>query len=121
MYPLFVYGTLAPNRPNHHIMTPIKDGSWTPAYIYAQLLPNGWGGALGYPAVIPEPIGEHKVRGLIFQSHELDQHWERLDEFEGHAYERIEVEAYLENGESMKAFVYALASNEIEAFRQSQA
>ncbi|MBD3727066.1 MAG: gamma-glutamylcyclotransferase, partial [Moraxella osloensis] len=33
MQHLFVYGTLAPNRDNHSIMTPINNGSWQPATI----------------------------------------------------------------------------------------
>lgn len=122
MLPLFVYGTLAPSRSNHHIMTPIQNGTWTSAYIYAQLLPNGFGAAAGYPAVIPDDISENKsnnkVPGFIFQSPELEQHWERLDDFEGRGYHRVEVEAFLENGEKIKAFVYALAQNEILAFHQ---
>ena len=111
--PLFVYGTLAPNRPNHHIMTPIANGSWTTAHIYGDLLPNGWGAALGYPAVIPNADSTQSVDGFLFESDELIHHWQRLDEFEGDGYERVLVDVYLADGQIRQAYVYALAAQEI--------
>lgn len=116
MLPLFVYGTLAPNRANHHIMMPIKNGLWQPASIYGKLFPNGWGLSSGYPAVIPDEQGE-KIEGFLFSSPELNCHWARLDEFEGVGYNRVPVTAYLDNGETVDAFVYALAQEEVERWR----
>lgn len=117
MYPLFVYGTLAPNRSNHYIMTPIKNGEWQPAYTFGKLLPNGWGMAFGYPAFIPnsnDDESSERIDGFIFRSEDLENHWERLDAFEGDGYDRIVISVYLENGEKVQAFVYALAQSEIE-------
>lgn len=115
MLPLFVYGTLAPSRPNHHIMTPIPNGEWQSAHTFGDLLPNGWGASLGYPALIPNANGQ-RIDGFIFSSPELQNHWDRLDKFEGDGYDRVVITAYLENGEMVQAFVYALAQSEIEKF-----
>lgn len=114
---LFVYGTLAPNRPNHHIMTPIAGGEWVSAYAFGELLPNGFGASLGYPALIPADDGQ-KVQGFIFTSDELADHWDRLDDFEGVGYDRVIITAYLQTGESVTAYVYALADKDIQDFKQ---
>ena len=108
MQHLFVYGTLAPNRDNHSIMTPINNGSWQPATIRGQLMPDGgWGSALGFPAVIPDEQGD-MVAGWVFSSDDLVNHWARLVVFVGVAFQRIEVTATLDSGEQIIAFVYAL-------------
>lgn len=115
MQHLFVYGTLAPNQPNAHILDPIN-GTWQLAHIFGKLLPNGIGATLGFPAVIPDTIHENKgeiVQGLVFSSNELGEHWQRIDDFEGDGYLRTEVEAMLENGEKLTAFVYSLDPKEL--------
>lgn len=113
---LFVYGTLAPNRINHHIMLPIKDSVWQPATIRGQLLADGgWGSALGFPAVIPALALDDSgdiVEGFVISSTDLRNHWARLDAFEGESYQRIEVVATLASGEIINAFVYALDSRQ---------
>lgn len=106
---LFVYGTLAPGRPNAHILADVK-GTWTPATIRGRLIADGWGAALGYPAVIPDDDGD-LVKGFIFASKELDEHWQRLDDFEGEGYQRVQVIAEYEDGQQTSVYVYAL--NEI--------
>lgn len=111
MQHLFVYGTLAPTQPNAHILAPI-DGTWQPATIRGKLYQNGWGATLGFPAVIPSEDGEI-VKGLVFSSDELVEHWQRIDAFEGEGYLRSEVETILENGEKLTAFVYALDPKEL--------
>ena len=63
--------------------------------------------ALGFPAVIPDEQGD-MVAGWVFSSDDLVDHWMRLDEFEGEAYQRIEVTATLDNGAKIQTFVYAL-------------
>jgi hypothetical protein len=40
---LAVYGTLAPGRPNHHVVAPLG-GEWTDGMIEGDLLPAGWRG-----------------------------------------------------------------------------
>ena len=116
---LFVYGTLTPNRSNHHIMTPIAGGKWVSAYVFGELLPNGFGASLGYPAFIPADDGQ-KVHGFIFTSDELTNHWDRLDDFEGVGYDRVIITAYLQTGESVTAYVYALADRDLQNFKQQK-
>ena len=109
---LFVYGSLAPNRVNHHIMTPITEGQWQPATIRGYMLADGgWGSAMGYPAVIPNDNGEI-VQGYVFSSEDLVNHWQRLDEFEGEGYQRVEVTAMLSSGQPITAFTYAFNSRQ---------
>lgn len=39
---LFVYGTLAPGRPNEHVLANLP-GEWEPATVNGRLLQAGWG------------------------------------------------------------------------------
>lgn len=103
---LFVYGTLAPGKPNAHVMADIP-GEWEPATVRGRLHPEGWGATLGYPAIVLDP-NESEVRGLVFSSPELGDHWDRLDEFEGEGYERILTQATTPDGRVLDAFVYCL-------------
>ncbi|MEL6255786.1 MAG: gamma-glutamylcyclotransferase family protein [Bacteroidota bacterium] len=103
---LFVYGTLAPGRPNEHVLKPLG-GSWVKAYVKGKLFEKGWGAALGYPAIVLDDDGE-EVEGLIFTSDKLETYWEELDDFEGEAYERKLVLAELENGDEFDTYIYAL-------------
>lgn len=107
---LFVYGTLAPGKENAHILAGIK-GTWTPATIRGILFPNGIGAAYGFPAVIPDETGD-LIKGFIFRSKYLMNHWQQLDEFEGNGYERVKTTAQYEDGSEVQAFVYALNSTE---------
>jgi haloacetate dehalogenase len=104
---LFVYGTLAPGRPNEHLLAGLR-GTWHPATVRGTLHPSGWGAALGYPGIVLDEAGS-QVRGLLFSSEDLAAHWARLDDFEGEGYERVLVEATLEGGTVVQAFVYALS------------
>src|SRR5918994_2323087 len=74
---LAVYGTLAPGRPNHHVLAPLG-GEWTDGLIERHLIPLGWGAALGFPGFRPR-VGGDAVAGA----------WPDLDRFEGPGYERI--------------------------------
>lgn len=113
---LFVYGTLAPNRPNHHIMTPI-DGTWQPATAKGFLHAQGWGATHGYPAMIPNEAGD-VVQGFVFSSDKLCEHWDGLDEFEGVEYQRVPITATLYNGKTVRAFVYALNTQDASLINQ---
>ena len=53
---LAVYGTLAPGQPNHHVLAPLG-GEWTDGLIEGDLIPLGWGAALGYPGFRPRAGG----------------------------------------------------------------
>lgn len=104
---LFVYGTLAPGRPNAHVLAPLG-GTWQRGTVRGQLLPDGWGAAAGYPALVPDISGE-EVAGLLFTAAELPAHWARIDAFEGPGYVRVPIAVVLEDGTSVEAFVYALS------------
>ena len=103
---LFVYGTLAPGRPNAHVMDGMV-GTWDPATARGDLLPDGWGAAAGYPAIVLKDDGP-EVPGLLFRSDDLPAQWDRLDEFEGEGYDRVLTTVHLHSGEDVCAFVYAL-------------
>ena len=106
MLRLFVYGTLAPGRPNHDVLADIS-GSWASATLKGRLLQEGWGAKQGCPGIVPTEDGED-VAGHLLTSSQLDRHWPRLDAFEGGGYRRVEVSVRVEGGELVDAFVYAL-------------
>jgi len=101
---LFVYGTLAPGRPNEHVLADVP-GRWEPASVRGHLVEEGWGAALGFPAIRLDDAGP-LVDGVLLSSEELAGHWRRLDEFEGEGYERREVEATLRDGRQVPAQIY---------------
>ena len=106
---LFVYGTLAPGRPNEHILADVP-GEWTPATVMGTLFPQGWGAAAGYPGIVLDEQGG-EVAGLLFSSESLAEHWTRLDEFEGEGYERVLTMAKLSDGTTVDAYLYRLRGN----------
>jgi hypothetical protein len=69
---LAVYGTLAPGRPNHHVVAPLG-GEWADGFVEGELSPVGWGATLGYRAAdavvrprVPDATAQHQGRtGLI--------------------------------------------------------
>jgi gamma-glutamylcyclotransferase (GGCT)/AIG2-like uncharacterized protein YtfP len=103
---LFVYGTLAPGRPNAHILAPLA-GAWQPATVRGHLQPQGWGTALGFPGIVLSAEGE-EVSGLIFSAQELASFWPILDAFEGEQYERVLTDVTLPEGETLPAYIYVL-------------
>ena len=106
---LFIYGTLAPGRPNEHILAGVS-GTWEPATVRGKLVQEGWGAAVGYPGIVLSETDDH-VQGFVFQSTDLPAHWARLDEFEGEGYVRVLATARLESGTTVDAYVYALNSS----------
>jgi gamma-glutamylcyclotransferase (GGCT)/AIG2-like uncharacterized protein YtfP len=83
---LFVYGSLAPGRPNEHVLADLT-GTWEPATATGRLVHQGWGAALGYPALVTDPDAgtgaTELVSGMLLTCAALDERWDRLDEFEG--------------------------------------
>lgn len=104
---LFVYGTLAPGRPNAHILADVP-GQWQPVTTTGTLLSEGWGAAAGYPGII---LDEHGgiVPGFLFSSEALADHWPRLDAFEGDGYVRVVTRVARHDGTTVDAYVYALS------------
>ena len=105
---LFVYGTLGPGRPNAHVLEDLG-GQWHNASVRGRLREAGWGAEMGYPGIDLDPEGD-EVQGFIFESGNLADHWDMLDEFEGEGYRRVTVTAYLEDGTRVDAQIYQLKS-----------
>lgn len=106
---LFVYGTLAPGRPNEHVLADIP-GEWEPAIVTGTLLQEGWGAAVGYPGIVLDQQGG-EVEGFLFSSERLAEHWARLDEFEGEGYERVVTAVKRKDGTVVEAYIYKLSGN----------
>ena len=105
---LFVYGTLAPGRPNEHVLTPLG-GTWQSATVKGQLKQQGWGAAMGFPGLVLDEAGG-EISGFLFTSENLGSFWNTLDDFEGEQYERVLVDAHLQDGSLVEAYVYVLRS-----------
>ena len=105
---LATYGTLAPGRPNEHLLSGL-DGSWTVGTIRGHLHERGWGAADGYPGIILDQMGP-EVEVHVLTSRELPAHWERLDRFEGPGYRRVPA-TVCTDGVEMTAYIYSLADD----------
>lgn len=103
---LFIYGTLAPGRPNEHVMSEIP-GEWQPAKVRGELQQRGWGAVVGFPGIVLDENGP-EVRGMLFSSERLSEHWQRLDEFEGEGYERVRAMTTLHKGQTASAYIHVL-------------
>ncbi|HEY5852354.1 MAG TPA: gamma-glutamylcyclotransferase family protein [Lysobacter sp.] len=108
---LFVYGTLAPGRPNAHVLADVP-GTWEPGTVRGTLFAQGWGAAIGYPGIVLDASGDD-VPGLVFSSEQLPAHWARLDEFEGDGYQRVLARARLGDGSAVDAYVYTLSDQSL--------
>jgi len=84
---LAVYGTLAPDEPNHHVVAPLG-GEWTDGVVEGDLSPAGWGAILGYPAFRPH-AGGPAVAVKVLTAPALAEAWPEIDHFEGAEYRRI--------------------------------
>lgn len=103
---LFVYGTLAPGRPNEHVLSALG-GTWQPGTVKGHLKQRGWAAEMGYPALVLDEDGE-EIKGFIFSSEHLAERWDALDDFEGEQYKRVLAEVYLDDGSSTEAYIYVL-------------
>ena len=103
---LFVYGTLAPDQPNQSVLSQIG-GEWVPASVRGHLQEAGWGAEMGYPAIVLDE-GADPVAGYVFVSEDLEEHWDKLDAFEGEEYERVATSVQLWDDTTVGAFIYIL-------------
>jgi gamma-glutamylcyclotransferase (GGCT)/AIG2-like uncharacterized protein YtfP len=62
---------------------------------------------MGFPALVLQEDGL-EVRGLLFSSPALPDHWDRLDEFEGPGYRRVLTQVQGPNGDFVDAYVYVV-------------
>ena len=108
---LAVYGTLAPGQPSHHVVAPLG-GEWTDGLIEGDLLPLGWGAALGYPGFRPW-VGGEAVAVQVLTAPLLATAWPTLDRFEGPGYQRILVPVFsteLGPGQAGERRLYTVAN-----------
>lgn len=103
---LFVYGTLAPGRPNAHVLSPVR-GTWQPAAVRGRLVQEGWGAAQGYPGLVLDASAD-LVQGHLLSSDVLQNEWNRLDAFEGEGYARVLAPVQLADGSVVEAYLYQL-------------
>lgn len=106
MEKLFIYGTLAPGRPNEHKLSDIK-GVWEEATVRGKLFQEGWGAQMGYPGIILDETAEN-IKGFLFSSNELNKKWDLLDSFEGDEYQRTLTQVQLNDGSIQEAYIYEL-------------
>ena len=103
---LFVYGSLLPGGRNEHVLADLP-GEWRRAGIRGRLLEAGWGAAMGYPGLVLDDGGE-TVPGCVFTSDALATEWQRLDDFEGSEYRRVQADVTLDDRRTVRAFVYVV-------------
>jgi len=114
---LFVYGTLAPGRLNAHVLTSLS-GAWTEAQISGSLHDAGWGAAHGCPGarlldndidkMAADSYPTDAVKGVLFESTDLADYWQTLDDFEGTEYQAEITTAHLVTGEYRRCVVYTV-------------
>jgi gamma-glutamylcyclotransferase (GGCT)/AIG2-like uncharacterized protein YtfP len=105
---LVVYGTLAPNAPNHSIIAHIK-GDWQQGIVKGKLLKEGWGAESGYWGFIHTSIAQQEaIPAFILFSDELPANWVHLDDFEGEEYRRILAQYELKNGQVGVGNIYGI-------------
>ena len=110
---LFVYRTLALGRPNEYVLADVP-GEWEPATVTGTLLQKGWGAAVGYPGTVLDVHGE-EIKGFLFSSEYLAEHWTHLDEFESEGYERVLTTVKLEDKTTMDAYIYQLRTSLLDS------
>lgn len=107
---LFVYGTLKPGHANAHLLEEIG-GDWQVASVVGTLYSEGWAAAEGHTALALDENGT-EVRGFVFSSEQLAQHWDMLDAFEGDDYKRVAATAKLDDQRTIEVYVYVLSGKQ---------
>lgn len=98
---LFVYGTLKPGGEADYYLDRIH-GKWSNAYCYGNWVKHT---DIGYPIISLDDNGE-KIKGKLFFSKQLKNIIYEIDKYEGSKYKRVVTTIYLENGSSVKSYVY---------------
>lgn len=102
---LAVYGTLAPGRPNEHVLADLG-GRWIAGTVRGELREQGWGADLGYPGITLDPEAP-PVEVMVLESELLADQWDRLDAFEGPGYRRAVTTVETVSGD-IAASIYVL-------------
>lgn len=101
---LFTYGSLMPGKPNHFMLEDYK-GTWESVYTHGSKVKTGWGSSLGFDALKWDPWG-YEIEGYLLRSVFLENSWKKLDEFEGHAYQRTLLPFFTRTNSFEFAFAY---------------
>jgi gamma-glutamylcyclotransferase (GGCT)/AIG2-like uncharacterized protein YtfP len=104
--PLFVYGTLRSGERNAGELDRIPGGTRRRASARGTLATRGQGGPYPYPAITLDEAAP-EVPGELFSAPTLEEHWERLDAFEGEEYRRVRTTVDSAEG-PVEAWVYEL-------------
>jgi gamma-glutamylcyclotransferase (GGCT)/AIG2-like uncharacterized protein YtfP len=105
---LIIYGSLAPNAPNHSVVEHIK-GDWQQGIVRGQLLKEGWGADMGYLGFKHVPAEfQEEIPVFVLLSDELPDNWAYLDDFEGEEYKRVFAQYELHNGQIGVGYIYAI-------------
>jgi len=72
------------------------------------LKPQGWGAEMGYPGIVLDDTGD-EIKGYVFCSDHLDDHWDELDAFEGEAYQRVLIQVKTKDQMAVEAYIYILS------------
>ena len=102
---LATYGTLAPGKTYHHIVSNIE-GEWITGTVRGHRYDSGWGAAHGYPGIKLDDYGQ-EVPVHVLISKDLPEYWPRIDEFEGGGYKRVPVMTQTVKG-LMEVSIYEL-------------
>lgn len=103
-----IYGTLAPGKPNHHLIKDIA-GTWHKAEVKGKLEKDGWGADLGYNGFRHSTGADQQViPAVVLIAEDMHANWKRLDEFEGEGYQRLLARFELSNGTYGIGYIYAL-------------
>jgi len=113
---LATYGTLAPGRPNAHLLADL-DGRWCDGVVHGHLVEDGWGAAMGYPGIVLDDAAP-AVPVQVLVSADLPAHWARLDAFEGEGYRRVAVRVRTAAG-PLRASIYVLAGPDPRTGREA--
>ncbi|GAB2554284.1 gamma-glutamylcyclotransferase [Spirosoma aerophilum] len=105
---LIIYGTLAPNKPNHSVVEHIR-GEWQRALVKGKLENKGWGAELGYYGFKhADRANQTDIEAFILLSDELVANWAYLDDFEGDGYTRVLAAYTVASGETGVGYIYAI-------------
>ena len=83
-------------------------GTWEEASVKGHLKPQGWGAEMGYPGIASLDDTGDEIKGFLFCSEHLIDHWDELDDFEGKEYQRILTKVKTKDNHTLAAYIYIL-------------
>ena len=102
---LITYGTLSPGQINNHHLDAVS-GKWTEGTVKGRLLDEGWSAGLGFPGMVLDDSAD-SIDVFVLESVTLDEHWNRIDNFEGEGYTRVLTKVNTKDGQ-LDAYIYVV-------------